>query len=67
MGAKLDKVFMWRYFIYGLVLSHISFFIVSKGYVDTRMVYTGTSSGLNAHLWAPWFVLPILNTLLWAL
>jgi hypothetical protein len=28
------------------------------------MVYNGTSSGMNAHLWAPWFALPNICALL---
>jgi hypothetical protein len=31
------------------------------------MVYNGTSSGMNAHLWAPWFTLPKNYALAWAL
>jgi hypothetical protein len=54
MGAKLMKVFARRYFIYGIILSLISFFAVPKGDTDMRLVHNITSSGLNAHLWAPW-------------
>jgi hypothetical protein len=32
-----------------------------------RMVYSGTSSGMNAHLWEPWFDLPTICDLLRAL
>jgi hypothetical protein len=67
MGAKLMKVFVRRYFIYGMILSLTSFFAVPKGDTDIRLVYNGTSSGLNAHLWAPWFALPIICALLRAL
>jgi hypothetical protein len=28
------------------------------------LVYNGTSLGLNAHLWAPWFALPDICTFL---
>jgi hypothetical protein len=38
-----------------------------KGATYIRMVYNATSSGLNAYLWAPWFSLPTINTLLRAL
>jgi hypothetical protein len=63
MGAKLMKVFGRHYFIYGMFLSLMSFFAVPKGDTDIRLVYNGTSSGLNAHLWAPWFALPTICAL----
>jgi hypothetical protein len=67
MGEKLDMSFMRRYFIYYLVMSLTSFFKGMKGETDIRMVYTTTSSGLNAHMWAPWFALPTIIALLRAL
>jgi hypothetical protein len=67
MGVKLMKVFARRYFIYGMILSLKSFFAVSKGNTDIRLVYNGTSSGLNAHLWAPWFALSTMCVMLGAL
>jgi hypothetical protein len=67
MGAKLMKLFARRYFIYGMILSLKSFFAVPKGDTDIRLVYNCTSSGLNTHLWAPWFVLPTICALLRAL
>lgn len=48
----------------GLVYSLISFFEVPKGLTDIRMVYDGTKSGLNEVLWAPWFPLPTIESLL---
>lgn len=48
----------------GLVQSLISFFEVPKGLTDIRMVYDGTKSGLNEMLWAPWFPLPTVDSLL---
>jgi hypothetical protein len=63
MGAKLMKVFSRRYFIYGMILSLTSFFAVPKGYTYIRLVYNGTSLGLNAHIWAPWFALPTICAL----
>jgi hypothetical protein len=57
MGTKLMTVFARRYFEYDLILSLKSFFLVPKGDTDILMVYNDTSSGLNAHLWAPWFAL----------
>jgi hypothetical protein len=50
-----------------MILSLTSFFAVAKGATDIRMVYNGTSSGVNAHLWAPWFALPTICALLRAL
>jgi hypothetical protein len=64
MGAKLMKVFARRYLLYGMILSLTSFFPVPKGDTDVRMVYNGTSSRMNAHLWAPWFALPTICALL---
>jgi hypothetical protein len=48
----------------GLVRSLISFFDVPKGLMDVRMVYDRTKSGLNDVLWAPWFPLPTVESLL---
>jgi hypothetical protein len=45
----------------------MSFFEVAKGDDDVCMVYDGTASGLNDVLWAPWFPLPRVECLLWAL
>jgi hypothetical protein len=50
----------------GLVESLISFFEVPKGLTDIRMVYDGTKSRLNESLWALWFPLPTLESLLWS-
>ena len=40
------------------------FFSVPKGDDDIRMVYNGTSSGLNDVLWVPSFPLPTVDSLL---
>jgi hypothetical protein len=48
----------------GLVKSLISFFDVPKGLTDIRMACDGTKSGLNEKLWAPWFPLPAVDSLL---
>ena len=48
----------------GVVDSLISFFEVPKGLMDIRKVYDGTKSGLNEMLWAPWFPLPTVDSLL---
>jgi hypothetical protein len=67
MGAKLMKVFARLYFIYGMILSLTYCFAVPKGDTGISMVYNGTASGLNAHLWAPWFALLTIFALLRAL
>jgi hypothetical protein len=48
----------------GVVESLISFFEVPKGLTDIRMACDGTASGLNDMLWAPWFPLPTIDSLL---
>jgi hypothetical protein len=67
MGTKLMTVFARRYFEYGLILCLTSFFSVPKGDTDIRMVYNGTSSGMNSHLWAHWLALPTIYALARAL
>jgi len=51
----------WMYIGLGLVLRLAHMFYVMKGLDDIRMVYDGTSCGLNKVLWAPHFGLPIVN------
>jgi hypothetical protein len=63
MVDKLLKVIERRYFEYGDIISLTQFFKVSKGEFDIRMVYNGTSSGLNDWLWVPWFPLPTITML----
>ena len=46
------------------IISLLSFFSVPKGDSDIRMVYDGTKSGLNDVLYAPWFLLPTVDTML---
>ena len=46
------------------IKSPTSFFSVPKGEEDIRMVYDGTKSGLNASLFAPWFGLGNVNSML---
>jgi hypothetical protein len=58
MIKKLDKVLSRGYISPGLVVSLTSYFAVAKGDTDIRLVYDGTSSGLNAALWAPSFWMP---------
>ncbi len=60
--SKLRKVREKRYIVPGPVLSLTSFFAVPKGDGDVRLVYDATKSGLNAQLWAPWFLLPTVES-----
>lgn len=46
------------------IYSLLSSFSVPKGDDDIRMVYDGTKSGLNLVLFAPWFNLPTVDTML---
>jgi hypothetical protein len=36
--------------------------MVPKGDGDVRMVYDASKSGLNSQLWAPWFLLPTIES-----
>jgi hypothetical protein len=64
---ELLKVLSSRYFEYGDVMSLTQFFAVAKGDEDIRMVCNSISSGLNAHLWCPWFALDTIDIMLRAL
>lgn len=55
---KVLPVRMRRYIEEGLVRSLTHYFYVAKGLEDIRMVYNGTSCGLNDIIWAPHFGLP---------
>ena len=59
---KVNKVREAQYISEGLVYSTIDVFDVPKGDEDIRLVYNGTSCGLNDCLWAPWFPLPTIDT-----
>jgi hypothetical protein len=63
---KLAAVRERRYIRSGFVKSLTSYFSVPKGEEDIRMVYDGSASGLNNSIWVPQFVLPTVNTQLWA-
>jgi hypothetical protein len=62
--AKLLDIQKKGYIEPGVIESLISYFDVPKGESDIRMVYDGTASGLNDVLFAPWFPLPTVNTML---
>jgi hypothetical protein len=61
---KIAKVRKRKYISTGYVWSLTDFFSVVKGEDDIRMVYNGTSSGLNDVLWVPSFPLPTVESLL---
>ncbi|KAL3786657.1 hypothetical protein ACHAW5_001375 [Stephanodiscus triporus] len=67
MRAKVVKVRRLGYIKAGKVESGTSFFSVDKGKTDIRMVYNGTSCGLNDVLYAPHFGLPTVRTTLRAI
>ena len=60
---NLAKVLWIGYVRAGEVSSLTNYFCVPKG-EDIRMVYNGTSSGLNGALWDPNFVLPTVASML---
>jgi hypothetical protein len=58
MRAKLVQVRIRGYISPGQVSGETHYFCVGKGLDNIRMVYNGTSCGLNNALWAPQFGLP---------
>jgi hypothetical protein len=67
MRAKVVKVRKRGYVSPGVVTNGTHYFSVPKGLDDIRMVYNGTSCGLNDVLWAPRFGLPTVKQTLRAL
>ena len=61
MRAKLGKFRTRRFLNQDTVKSLISYFYVDKN-GDIRPVFNGTSCGLNAATFAPWFPLPTVDT-----
>jgi hypothetical protein len=61
---KLATVRKRKYIAPGKVESLTDFFTVPKGEDDIRVVYNGTSSGLNEILWVPGFPMPTADTIL---
>lgn len=59
--SKIETVLKRGYIQPGQVSSLIDFFAVPKG-DDIRLVYNGTSCGLNEATWAPHFWLPYPRT-----
>ena len=64
MRSKVAKVLDRGYIGPGAVTSLMNVFEVPKGEGDIRLVYDGTKSHLNACLFAPWFGLSTLESLL---
>ena len=64
VAEKIANVRDKGYIVSGLVRSLTTYFQVPKGAEDLRMVYDGTSSGLNRALWSPAFWLPTPDTAL---
>ena len=67
MRKKVVQVRKREYVNPGTVLSGAHYFLVPKGLDHIRMVYNGTSCGLNKVLCAPWFGLPMVKQTLRAL
>ena len=67
MRAKVVKVHQLDYIREGAVTSGTSFFSVDKGATDIRMVFNGTSCGLNEIIYAPHFGLPTVKETLRAM
>jgi hypothetical protein len=55
---KLEGMQLKNYLEPGFVSNALHFFAVPKGDLDIRVVFDGTSSGLNETLWSPNFYLP---------
>ena len=64
MKGKIQKVLDRGYIGPGRVTSLMNVFDVPKGEDDIRLVYDGTKSKLNDNLFAPWFPLPTIDSLL---
>ena len=58
VAGKIDGMVRRDYLETGYVANTVHFFAVPKGDSDIRVVFDGTSSGLNETLWAPNFFLP---------
>lgn len=58
VAEKLTVMIDKSYLEIGPVVSSLHYFAVPKGETDIRVVYDGTSCGLNDALWSPNFYLP---------
>ncbi len=67
MRAKVVRVRRLDYIKAGKIVSRTSFFSVDKGETNIRIVYNGTSCGLNKDLYAPHIGLPTVQETLRAI
>ena len=58
VSAKITSIIQKSYLEFGPVNSRLHYFAVPKGDSDVRIVFDGTSCGLNEALWSPNFFLP---------
>ena len=58
VATKIQAMIQKGYLEWGLVRTSLHYFAVPKGDSDIRVVYDGTSCGLNECLWSPNFFLP---------
>ena len=58
VASKIQSMISKSYLEVGVVRSHLHYFAVPKGDSDVRVVFDGTSCGLNQTLWSPNFFLP---------
>ena len=58
VAEKIGGMLARSYLEPGFVTNALHYFAVPKGETDIRVVFDGTSSGLNETLWAPNFYLP---------
>jgi hypothetical protein len=58
VSAKISTMIEKSYLEVGLVQTHLHYFAVPKGDSGVRVVFDGTSCGLNETLWSPNFFLP---------
>lgn len=64
IATKIKTILDKRYITRGFISSFTQFFDVPKGTDDIRIVYNGSSCGLNCSLWSPNFWLPTVKTAL---
>jgi hypothetical protein len=62
VAAKIKIMIEKGYLELGKVRTSLHYFAVPKGADDIRIVYDGTSCGLNESLWSPNFFLPTART-----
>ena len=58
VSSKIETMISNSYLEIGFVRTSLHFFAVPKGEDDIRVVFDGTSCGLNEALWSPNFFLP---------